>query len=52
MDGIDSESLPDEEIAAAGAVGASVIKDWFTVARCGLVWLMALLIGMAMIATR
>ena len=28
---MDSENIPDEEIAAAVAVGASVIEHWFTV---------------------
>ena len=39
LDGMDSENVPGEEIAAAEAVGASVVEHWFTVV-CGIavVW--------------
>ena len=30
-DEMDSENIPDDEIAAAGAVGTSVIEHWLTV---------------------
>ena len=38
MDGMDGENIPDEEIAAAVAVGASVIEHWFTVFGSAVVW--------------
>ena len=46
VDGVDDEKIPDEEIAAAVAVGASVIEHLVHCIRhrCGLVWLMALLV--------
>ena len=38
MDGMDGEHIPDEEIAAAVAVGASVIEHWSTVSGIAVVW--------------
>ena len=38
MDGIDGENMPDEEIAAAVAVGASVIEHRPTVSGIAVVW--------------
>ena len=41
---IDGENIPNEKIAAAVAVGASVIEHWSTVSGIAVVWLMALLV--------
>ena len=38
MDGMDGENIPNEEIAAAVAVGASVIEHWSTVSGIAVVW--------------
>ena len=38
MDGMDDENIPDEEIAAAVAVGASVVEHWSTVSGIAAVW--------------
>ena len=38
VDGINGENIPDEEIAAAVAVGASVIEHWSTVSGIAVVW--------------
>ena len=35
VNGIDGEKIPDEEISAAVAVGASVIEHWFVVVWSG-----------------
>ena len=38
LDGMDGKNIPDEEIAAAGAVGASMIEHWSTVSDIAVVW--------------
>ena len=38
MDGIDGETMLDEEIVAAVAVGASVFELWSTVSGIAVVW--------------
>ena len=35
---MDGENIPDEEIAAAVAVGAGAIKHWPTVSGIAVVW--------------
>ena len=35
---MDSENIPDQEIAAAVAVRASVIEYWFAVSGIAVVW--------------
>ena len=35
---MDGENIPDEGIAAAGAVEASVIEHWSTVSGIAVVW--------------
>ena len=35
---IDGENIPDEEIAAAVAVGARVLELWSTVSGIAVVW--------------
>ena len=51
MEGIDGENIPDEEIAATVAVGASVIEHWYTASGIAVVW-SGLADDVAMIATR
>ena len=38
VDRMDDENIPHEEIAAAVAVGASVIEHWSTVSGIDVVW--------------
>ena len=38
MDGMGGKNIPDEEIAAAVAVGASMIEHWSTVSDIAVVW--------------
>ena len=35
---MDGENIPDEEISAAVAVGASMIEHWSTVSSIAVVW--------------
>ena len=38
VDGVDGENIPDEDIAVAVAVGASVIEHWSTVSGIAVFW--------------